>query len=69
MVPESDWGGEPRWREQRGGLSQALFSGDVESAGPVGGDVVEAVRRDVQAVIDRQGSFITAGDLAAFLCR
>jgi SAM-dependent methyltransferase len=32
------------------------------------GDVVEAVRRDVQAVIDREGSFITAGDLAAFLC-
>jgi SAM-dependent methyltransferase len=31
-------------------------------------DVVEAVRRDVQAVIDRQGSFITAGDLAAFVC-
>ena len=32
-------------------------------------DVVEDVRRDVQAVIDRQGSFITAGDLAAFVCR
>lgn len=32
------------------------------------GDVVEAVRRDLQAVIDRVGSFITAGDLAAFLC-
>jgi SAM-dependent methyltransferase len=31
-------------------------------------DVVEALRRDVQAVIDRAGSFITAGDLAAFLC-
>jgi hypothetical protein len=32
-------------------------------------DVVEAVRGDVQAVIDRQGSFMTAGDLAAFVCR
>jgi len=32
-------------------------------------DVVEDVRRDVQAVIDRQGSFITAGDLAVFVCR
>ena len=32
-------------------------------------DVVEDVRRDVQAVIDRQGSFRTAGDLAAFVCR
>ena len=32
-------------------------------------DVVEDVRRDVQAIIDRQGSFITAGDLAAFVCR
>ena len=32
-------------------------------------DVVEDVRRDVQAVIDRQGSFMTAGDLAAFVCR
>jgi hypothetical protein len=32
-------------------------------------DVVEGVRRDGQAVIDREGSFITAGDLAAFVCR
>ena len=32
-------------------------------------DVVEDVRRDVQAVISSQGSFITAGDLAAFVCR
>jgi len=31
-------------------------------------DVVEAVHWDVQAVIDREGSFITAGDLAAFVC-
>ena len=30
---------------------------------------MEDVRRDVQAVIGRQGSFITAGDLAAFVCR
>src|ERR1039457_2063514 len=32
-------------------------------------EVVEDVRRDVQAVIDRDGAFITSGDLAAFVCR
>ena len=32
-------------------------------------DVVEDVRQDVQAVIDRDGAFITSGDLAAFVCR
>ena len=32
-------------------------------------DVVEDVREDVQAVIDRDGAFITYGDLAAFVCR
>ncbi len=32
-------------------------------------DVVEDVRQDVQAIIDRQGTFITSGDLAAFVCR
>jgi SAM-dependent methyltransferase len=32
-------------------------------------DVVEDVRQDVQAVIDREGAFITSGDLAAFVCR
>jgi SAM-dependent methyltransferase len=32
-------------------------------------DVVEDVQRQVQAVIDDQGAFITSGDLAAFLCR
>ncbi len=32
-------------------------------------EVVEDVRRDVQAVIDREGAFITYGDLAAFVCR
>jgi ubiquinone/menaquinone biosynthesis C-methylase UbiE len=31
--------------------------------------VVESVRRDVQAVIDRDGAFVTTGTLAAFLCR
>ena len=31
--------------------------------------VVEDVRQDVQAVIDREGAFITYGDLAAFVCR
>ena len=32
-------------------------------------DVVEDVRQDVQAVIDRDGAFITSGELAAFVCR
>ncbi len=32
-------------------------------------DVVEDVRREVQAVIDDDGAFITSGDLAAFVCR
>ena len=32
-------------------------------------DVVEEVRQDVQAVIDRDGAFIVYGDLAAFVCR
>jgi SAM-dependent methyltransferase len=32
-------------------------------------DVAEDVRRQVQAVINDQGAFITSGDLAAFICR
>ena len=32
-------------------------------------DVTEDVRRQVQAVIDDDGAFITYGDLAAFICR
>jgi len=32
-------------------------------------DVAEDVRRQVQAVIDQKGAFITSGDLAAFICR
>ena len=32
-------------------------------------DVVEAVRQQVQAVIDDRGAFVTSGDLAGFLCR
>jgi ubiquinone/menaquinone biosynthesis C-methylase UbiE len=32
-------------------------------------EVVQDVRRDVQAVIDDQGAFVTHGDLAAFVCR
>src|SRR5450759_4440602 len=32
-------------------------------------DVVEAVRRQVQAVIDDKGVFVTSGDLAAFICQ
>jgi SAM-dependent methyltransferase len=32
-------------------------------------DVVEAVRQQVQAVIDDQGAFVTSGDLVAFICQ
>jgi SAM-dependent methyltransferase len=32
-------------------------------------DVVADVRRQVQAVIDRDGAFVVSGDLAAFVCR
>ena len=32
-------------------------------------DVTEDVRRQVQAVIDADGAFVTSGDLAAFICR
>jgi SAM-dependent methyltransferase len=32
-------------------------------------DVVEDVRRQVQAIIDDEGAFVTSGDLAAFVCR
>ena len=32
-------------------------------------DVVADVRRQVQAVIDRDGAFSASGDLAAFMCR
>jgi hypothetical protein len=32
-------------------------------------DVAEDVRRQVQAIIDHKGAFITSGDLAAFICR
>jgi SAM-dependent methyltransferase len=32
-------------------------------------DVVEQVHRDVQAVIDHEGTFTTSGDLSAFVCR
>lgn len=32
-------------------------------------DVVADVRAQAQAIIDRQGTFITSGDLTAFICR
>jgi purine nucleoside permease len=32
-------------------------------------DVVTEVRQEVQAVIDREDTFIASGDLAAFVCR
>jgi len=32
-------------------------------------DVADDVRRQVQAVIDDEGAFMTSGDLAAFICR
>jgi SAM-dependent methyltransferase len=32
-------------------------------------EVVQEVRQDVQAVIERDGAFVASGDLAAFVCR
>jgi hypothetical protein len=32
-------------------------------------EIVQDVRRDVQAVIEQDGAFIVSGDLAAFVCR
>jgi hypothetical protein len=32
-------------------------------------EIVQDVRRDVQAVIDHEGAFVVSGDLAAFVCR
>jgi hypothetical protein len=32
-------------------------------------EVAEDVGRQVQAVIDAEGAFVTSGDLAAFICR
>lgn len=32
-------------------------------------DVVADVRAQVQAIVDREGAFITSGDLATFICR
>ena len=32
-------------------------------------DITDDVRRQVQAVIDDEGAFVTSGDLAAFICR
>jgi SAM-dependent methyltransferase len=32
-------------------------------------DVAEDVRRQVQAIIDNDGAFVTSGDLVAFICR
>jgi SAM-dependent methyltransferase len=33
------------------------------------GEIVEQTRQEVQAIIDREGAFITAGDTGAFVCR
>lgn len=43
-----------------------LYQGQV---GRQWSDVVADVRREVQRVIDRDGAFITAGDVGAFVCR
>jgi hypothetical protein len=55
----------------------AVAAGYVDSLGPHHQDgtarpwheVAEDVRRQVQAVIDAEGAFVTSGDLAAFICR
>lgn len=45
------------------------FAGWVLGLAGLSAGVVADVRRDVQAVIDQEGAFITSGDLAAFVCR
>ncbi len=47
----------------------SLASHHQDGAGRPWPDVVEEVRQDVQAVIDRDGAFVVHGDLAAFVCR
>jgi SAM-dependent methyltransferase len=44
----------------------SFYSGEIPRAWP---EVVQDVRQDVQAVIDREGVFVVSGDLAAFVCR
>jgi SAM-dependent methyltransferase len=44
----------------------SFYSGQAGRPWP---EVVQDVRRQVQAAIDRDGAFITTGDLAAFVCR
>ena len=44
----------------------SFYSGQVSLPWP---EVVADVRRRVQAAIDRDGAFVTSGDLAAFVCR
>lgn len=43
-----------------------FYQEETADAGP---DVAGDVRARVQAIIDREGAFITYGDLAAFICR
>jgi SAM-dependent methyltransferase len=47
----------------------SLASHHQDETGRPWGDVTQSVRRQVQAVIDSEGAFITSGDLAAFICR
>ena len=44
----------------------SFYSAQIPTPWP---EVVEDVRHDVQAVIDREGGFVVSGDLAAFVCR
>jgi hypothetical protein len=44
----------------------SFYSAQVSRPWP---EVVQEVRRQVQATIDHDGAYITAGDLAAFVCR
>jgi hypothetical protein len=44
----------------------SFYQGPIARPWP---EVVQDVRRDVQAVIEQDGAFVVSGDLAGFVCR
>jgi SAM-dependent methyltransferase len=51
------------------GYVASLATHYQDETGRLWADVADDVGRQVQAVIDDQGAFLTSGDLAAFICR